>query len=127
MHEIRFAGCTVRVFPERQYVETVFPDGAIVPAAPMDTESYRQEARDSGYGDDTWRLCAEHELTHHMLAEYAGLPNSPILRAVASGEHPDGGAFGDEERRVMQFQKRLNEMRRALNCPGPSLGFFARS
>jgi hypothetical protein len=60
-------GVMVRVFNDDQYLETVFPDGSRVPAAPHDSDQYRATAVACGYGDDTWRLCREHEIAHTTL------------------------------------------------------------
>ena len=92
--------------PADSYVETVFPDGRVVPARPEDSDSYRETARECGYGENTFRMCLHHELLHAILAEAQGLPYSPTIRAVAEGR--DGSL--EEESRVMQFQRRLVEV-----------------
>jgi hypothetical protein len=110
--DIRFPGCTVRVFPEERRLETIFPDGRTVPACPEDNDEYRKTAREHGYGEDTFRLSLHHELLHTMLAEFIGLSYSPTLRAVAEGREGDAC----EEEQVMRFQKRLMEVSRRIPC-----------
>ena len=113
---VEFRHCKLRVWPETQYCETVFEDGTKVPAAPGQDDSYREQARECGYGDDTWALCLQHEAFHTMLAEFEGRPWSPTLWAVA---HPGGRLTReeawDEEERVLNFQKQLNALQVITN------------
>ncbi|GAC1495954.1 MAG: hypothetical protein NVS1B6_00600 [Steroidobacteraceae bacterium] len=97
-------------WPEGQYLETVFPDGATVPAAPQDTDEYRATAEDLGYGADTMRLCLEHEVLHTAIAELRGESFSQVLRDVADGKAGEA-SHGEEETRVLNFQKLLNQLR----------------
>jgi hypothetical protein len=60
--------------------------GGHVPARAQDTDEYRQRAHDLGYGDDTALMSREHELAHTMLAGWLGLPYSPTLQGVATGD-----------------------------------------
>jgi hypothetical protein len=61
-----------------------------VPAEPEDTDAYRARAIALGYGSDTAAMSRDHELGHHLLAHWLGLPHSPTLYAVAGGnlDHP---------------------------------------
>jgi hypothetical protein len=82
---------------------TILPSGVEIPATPHDTDAYRTTARDHGYGADTLALCQEHELMHVALAAWLGLPVSPTLQAVASGDvTPVADA---EEAAVMAVQR----------------------
>jgi hypothetical protein len=108
MKEIYFSNCVVRVYPENRYLETVFDDGRIVPASPQDNDSYRQTAREYGYGEDTFRLCLHHEILHTLLAELRDEVYSPVLRAVAEGRTQENqDQWSQEEERVMKFHKLL--------------------
>lgn len=103
-----FRNCIVRVFEETRYLETVFCDGAKVPAAPQDNDEYRATAARLGYGTDTWRMCREHEIAHTVVCEAFGLPHSPTLWAVAHGHKngiPDSpGEMAAEEALVLAYQ-----------------------
>lgn len=105
---LRF-GVKVRIFDDDHYLETVMRDGTSVPAAPQDTDEYRATAAALGYGDDTWRLCREHEVAHTTLLQSLGLHYSPTLWAVAHGAHgtiPDSpGEMGAEEDLVLAYQR----------------------
>jgi hypothetical protein len=104
---LRF-GVKVRVFEDDHYLETVFADGSTVPAAPHDTPEYRATAAATGYSDDTWRLCREHEIAHTTLMQSLGLHYSPTLWAVAHGAEgkiPDSpGEMAAEENLVLAYQ-----------------------
>jgi hypothetical protein len=104
----QFRGCQVWVWPETQFLRTVYPSGATVPAAPEDTAAYRATATGAGYGGDTWRLCLEHEQAHTLLAEARGLPYSPTLWAQAHGEPLPRGLIPAEECVVLAFQAWCN-------------------
>jgi hypothetical protein len=82
---IQFRNCYVRIFNTTRYLETVFNDGTKVPAAPQDTDSYRAQAQDLGYGDDTWSMCRDHEIGHTLVSESFGEQWSRTLWAVAHG------------------------------------------
>jgi hypothetical protein len=103
----RFRGCEVRIWAA--YLETAFLCcGAKVPAAPQDTDAYRQTARACGYGDDTAALSRDHELAHTILAEARGLPWSPTLYSVAHGHPLPLGYVPEEEETVLSFQRWVN-------------------
>ena len=67
-------------------VRTTLPDGAVIMAAPQDSDDYRRRAWDHGYQHDTFALCAEHEVGHSLLAYLLGLPESPALRAAVTAQ-----------------------------------------
>jgi hypothetical protein len=114
--------CLLQVWPEGRYCQSVFPDATTVPAAPQDNESYRNMARELGYGEDTWRMCVEHELLHTMLAQMDGRPYSPTLFAVAHGvvDSLEPILVAEEEAAVLEFQRRLNACR--SNAPVADVG-----
>jgi hypothetical protein len=101
----QFRHCTVRIWPERQYLEHVFEDGATVPATPEDNAAYRARAAANGYGADTWRQSLEHELSHTLIAEWLGHPYSRTLWRVAHAEPQPPETWGVEEAVVMAFQQ----------------------
>jgi hypothetical protein len=78
-------GVSVHVYDDQRYLETLFEDGTKVPACPQDNDKYRSQARQLGYGDDTWRMCKDHEMAHTVVCQAFGLPYSPTLWAVAHG------------------------------------------
>lgn len=73
-----------------------------VPAWPQDDEAYRVRAFELGYGADTALMSREHEITHHLIANWLGLPLSPTLGAVASGSVDDDWRL--EEAAVLAIQ-----------------------
>jgi hypothetical protein len=73
-----------------------------VPAWPQDDEAYRARAFELGYGADTALMSREHELMHHLIAHWLGLPLSPTLAAVASGSVDDDWRL--EEAAVLAIQ-----------------------
>jgi hypothetical protein len=62
----------------------IFDDGSVVYGAPEDTDDYRATAQRYGYGEDTLRLCKEHEVTHIALCDWLGL-SSPTMELVRHG------------------------------------------
>lgn len=92
---------TVELWPG--VARTTLPDGAVVMAAPHDTDEYRSRAYDLGYGDDTARMAVEHDLAHVLVAELLGLPESPALRAAAGGS-PPAWLTDREEHAVLALQ-----------------------
>lgn len=93
------------------YTETVFHDGTKVTAVPEDTDEYRANAQNLGYGSDIAALSREHEILHTFLAERWRDTGSPALWAVAHGQQ---GAIAprwvqeEEEAEVLAFQALLN-------------------
>lgn len=111
----RFPRCIFRVFPNTGgYCETIFDDGATVPAAPELTEDYARRAAEMGYAagaDGLERSCIEHEFLHNWLADYRGLLYSPGLWATAHGElsdHVSLQKLNEEEWVVREFQTWMN-------------------
>lgn len=91
----------IEIWPDSTRV--TLPDGSQVTAAPEDSDAYRRCASDHGYGDDTHRLCVEHEVAHALVPHLLGLPESPTLRVVAQGAAADL-VTGCEEHAVLAFQ-----------------------
>jgi hypothetical protein len=111
MEQRRFGSVLVRIFEDTRYLETVFPDGTKVPAAPHDTDSYRAQAEALCYtpdADGCWQMCRDHEIGHTLLTQTLGLEHSPSLWAVAHGtpNHTEiSGEMWAEEELVLAFQR----------------------
>jgi hypothetical protein len=79
---MRFGAIDVAVLDDGTRI--TFEDGLVVEGAPEDTDAYRATAQRLGYGDDTLRMCKEHEATHIALNHLLGL-ESPTMLAVRRG------------------------------------------
>ena len=98
------------------HFRTVFPDGLTADGVPDPADAAQlAKARGLGYGDDVWRMGAEHDLLHTLLAQRRGWPHCPVLRRVAEVKWPrldevvrDGLTAADVEAVVYQFQAYLN-------------------
>jgi hypothetical protein len=102
---IRFGANQIEIFPDSTRV--TLPDGATILGMPEDTDEYRKTASDTGYNDDTLRLCHEHELAHLALCDFLGLSESPTMRMVASGSGQQWIADA-EEAAVLALQNFAN-------------------
>jgi hypothetical protein len=85
-----FGTVWVNVKPAEQYLQTVFPDGLILPARPEPTDSYGGMAYSLGYlgkgyrrSEALWYCCSEHEIYHTVLSQMLGEPYSPTLHYAA--------------------------------------------
>lgn len=111
MQILKLKTCEFAFDAEKGYCQTTFADGAVVPAVPHDTDEYRERAQYLGYGEDTMRMCFDHELLHTLIAEARGLDYSPVLRYVADGHGMTEAEIGEEEARVLTFQRFLMRSR----------------
>jgi hypothetical protein len=104
---LQIGSAEVEIHPTEPYLETRFPDGLTVPAAPQDTGAYRRTAADCGYTgpDATWNLCREHEIAHSFLDTLAGDPWSWVLYAVARGLEIPPAELAREEAQVLAWQR----------------------
>lgn len=104
----RFARCEIRIFPESEYVETVWPDGARAGATRECSEMGNADyARHLGY-PDCWTALVTHEAAHTLLSQKIGLPYSPTLHAVAHQYGPGTAPYEAqlaEEAVVLQLQR----------------------
>ncbi len=107
-----FPHCRVIVDEGARYVESLLEDGTKVGATPnRDDESLRLCA-ELGYGDDTWVMSRDHELSHTWLAHLEDRPWSPTMWRLA---HPDSSEVASdvevaaEEARVLRFQRALDK------------------
>jgi hypothetical protein len=105
-----FPGCLVEVSPGGRRVETRWPDGVTLAAVPHATAEYRERAVSLGYsGDDPAAQCnSEHDRCHLWLCWQLGVPESPVLRALAEGQTPEPDACGFEEDLVLAWQRYAN-------------------
>lgn len=117
--------CRVTIDPALELVTTEFADGKRLHAQPNYDEESLARARALGYKGRkgcrctgrcpacdrwaVWRMNADHDLAHSMLAAAMGLPYSPTLWAVAHGEqYPHEDAMR-EERAVFLLQRMANQ------------------
>ena len=106
MSSIRRIGQSViAIAPE--CVTTTLHGGAVVHAEPHDTPEYAETAARLGYGADVARMNRDHELMHSLIAAWLGLPESPVMRAVADGtwQHDPGGLLALEEEACCIMQR----------------------
>jgi hypothetical protein len=112
MKEIAIGACVIRIWPETQYLETVFSEGHKVPAAPNpdDPASVALAAR-LGYrgANACWQLSRDHECLHSWCAVQEGLDFSPTLWHVAYHVKSPPGLMRDEEARVLALQALLHD------------------
>jgi hypothetical protein len=107
-----FPRCRVIVDEDAQYVESRMEDGTKVGATANRDEKSLRTAADLGYGDDTWAMSRDHELSHAWLAHLEGKPWSPTMWRLAhpqSSEVADDVAVAEEETRVLDFQRTLDK------------------
>lgn len=90
------------------WVVSRWPDGLEVHAHPDGSTEQIHIARALGYGHDTNRMNAEHDLLHQLVAHARGWPYSKTLRGVAEGQYVDRSISDDEERIVMLIARLLN-------------------
>jgi hypothetical protein len=112
--QFRFPRCRVLVDEDARYVESRMEDGTKVGATPNRDEWSLKISAELGYGDDTWQMSRDHELSHTWLAHLEGKPWSPTMWRLA---HPDSSDVADdvevaqEEARVLDFQRTLDKGR----------------
>lgn len=101
-----YIGPTVVEVRER-HVLSILADGARIEAEPHETAEYAATAESLGYGSDVEAMNRDHELMHHILAHALGLPESPVMRAVADDtwQHDPDGKLKLEEDAVMAVQR----------------------
>ena len=107
-----FPRCRVIVDEDARYVESQMEDGTKVGATPNRDDHSLAIAAALGYGDDTWLMSRDHELSHAWLAHVAGHPWSPTMWRLAhphSAEVADDVAVAEEEARVLEFQRALDK------------------
>lgn len=100
-----YGNTTVRVF--ESHVETTLPDGQVVYATPMHDEESVARAHSLGYEGDVVAMTLDHDRLHAALSHALGLPESPALRAAASGG-PSTMVTGAEEDMVLAAQRLMN-------------------
>lgn len=107
-----FPHCRVLVDEQARYVESQMHDGTTVGATANADEASRRTAAELGYGDDTWAMSRDHELSHAWLAHRDGRIWSPTMWRLAhpdSSDVADDTAVAEEEARVLEFQRTLDK------------------
>lgn len=97
----------LEVWPETQYLHTIFFPNKQVRAAPENTPDYWHRAHKLGY-TSAWHMCLEHELLHTLLAP-KGI--SYTLWGLAHELDMDQNIVAEEEAKVLEFQRLLNKCR----------------
>lgn len=129
MIDYQFRGCWVNVDDRAQWLQTVFPNGAKLPARPEPGPGYAALADRLGYRGDLWRCCWEHEVFHTIACELSGAAHSPTLFTAAcqlSGIVPvapfpvNDAAY--EERLILDLQAFFNGVER----PSPDVVALSR-
>jgi hypothetical protein len=107
-HKLNIGKTIVEWWDASKTVRITLPDGRFVHGQPEDTDQYRKNAADHGYGDDIWSFCLDHEIGHVLvswLATKGGVSNT--IAGVA--DRNDGGDFWPhwwaEEAAVLGFQR----------------------
>ena len=112
-----FPRCRVIVDEEARYVESLMEDGSKVGATANCDAASLLTSQDLGYGDDTWAMSRDHELSHAWLAHLEGRPWSPTMWRLAHPHSSDVAGdteVAEEEARVLAFQRTL-----AKDAPRP--------
>ena len=110
--QYEFPNCAVLVDEQGRYVETRFPDGTKVGSTPNRDPHTLRTAAELGYGDDTFAMSRDHEISHSWLALLDGRPHSPTMWRLAhpyGDELPDDAQVAEEEARVLAFQRTLDK------------------
>jgi hypothetical protein len=108
--QYRFPRCLVLVDAAGKYVETRFPDGSRVGSTPNRDDHTKRVAEELGYGDNTFAMSSDHELSHTWLAHLDGLPWSRTMWRLAhpyEDDLPNDDEVAEEEERILEFQKTL--------------------
>lgn len=109
-------GSVFWVSQTRHVCSTTLPNGFIIYGEPHETDEYVTRARELGYSwhsNPAWAMCVEHEFYHSLL----GLRpdgGSQVFYDMAAGIPPTAIHY-EEERIVLDFQKKLNLIRSGLN------------
>lgn len=115
MVEIRLnANVSVQVWPERQFLQSVFRTGGVLPAAPnWDHAPSVRLAHELGYKGNCFLMSRDHEVLHHVTAIHRGAPWSWTLwweahKVVHDLRTPPLGLYRREESCVLALQAFLN-------------------
>jgi hypothetical protein len=105
---------TARVDYYPQGAFTTYEDGASFAAQPHDSHHYHVIAHRCGYGDDILAYAREHEVCHHIVAEWIGGHTSKVLWPLAHDREPDCYEAVQEEALAMTFQRWLRANERPI-------------
>lgn len=112
MPEFRIGTATIVYTPEGCL--TRYDNGASYGAHPHDTHHYHVIAHRCGYGDDILTYAREHEVCHHIVAEWIGGYTSKVLWPLAHGGDPIAMDATLEEAATMTFQRWLRANERPI-------------
>ena len=104
----RFGACEIRLWPETEYAETVYPDDTRCGATRECEVGNERYATHLGYEGDCWTAMVEHEIGHTLISEALGHPHSPTLWAVAHDYGPGSPPYEEiltEEAIVLAVQR----------------------
>ncbi len=107
-----FPRCRVLVDEDARYVETRFEDGTKVGSTPNVDVGALLMGADLGYGEDTWHMSRDHEMSHTWLAHLDRRPWSPTMWRLAHpqcSEVAGDAEVAEEEAQVLEFQRRLDK------------------
>lgn len=110
MISIHLKYCTFEVWPERRFVSTIFPNGAVVSGTRENNQQNITEAESQGYTGENivWRSLVHHELLHSLVAEVLFDQPSKVLETEAGVRfHPSWERY-EEEAIVLAFQFNVN-------------------
>lgn len=105
-----FGDCILRIWPNAQYVETVFSDGSSACATRECELNNLSYARHLGY-PECWTAVVCHEAAHTWLAERMGHRASPTLWAVAHDYAPGTAPYEErlyEEAATLALERAAN-------------------
>lgn len=105
---------SVQVWPEKQFLQSVFKSGGTLPAAPnWQHEPSVRLAHELGYKGDCFAMSRDHEILHHVSAIHSGAPWSWTLwweahKALFSLPRPPRGLYSREEAVTLGLQAFLH-------------------
>lgn len=121
MRSIQLTFARLDIHDDIQEAETIFPDGASYGALPHHGFHYCALAKETGYGDDIWAYCRDHELLHNLLPEAVNGTPSHVLWHLAHGTKPDPWKVWQEEALVIGFQRFLTGRDETMPATAPGV------
>jgi len=106
-------GVYLRAYPDEARVETLFPDGRLVPGTREPTPENCAEAASQGYtpdADGCWRSLVEHEAMHNIVAPDLWPDGISAALAHEAGLPRTYRARLHEEAVVLSFQAWSNDL-----------------
>lgn len=109
---IRIGQATVQYTPDG--CVSRYSDGTSYGAHPHNTPHYHVIAHRCGYGDNILAYAREHEVCHHIAAEWVGGHVSEVIWPLAHGYEPDLADAVFEEAMAMTIQRWLRANERPI-------------